>query len=169
MIRLMGAVLAAAGCGWLGLRGAGALREQARGTWGMAAGLALLEGELELNAPPLPRLLERCARRAEEPAKGFLTRCARGMDRLGEVPFSAVWRQEVEECGGLSRACRETLLPLGDLLGRRESRVQAEGVAQVRRRLEELAGREQEESRRQGRVLQALGLSGGAFLVILLL
>ena len=44
MIRLMGAVLAAAGCGWLGLRGAGALREQARGTWGMAAGLARCPG-----------------------------------------------------------------------------------------------------------------------------
>lgn len=169
MVRLMGAVLIAVGCAVLGFRAAAGLQAQVRAVGQMAGGLALLEGELELDAPPLPRLLERCARRAEEPAKRFLTRCARGMDRLGEVPFSAVWRQEVEECGGLSRACRETLLPLGDLLGRRESRVQAEGVAQVRRRLEELAGREQEESRRQGRVLQALGLSGGAFLVILLL
>ena len=44
-----------------------------------------------------------------------------------------------------------------------------ERASAARRRLEELAGREQEESRRQGRVLQALGLSGGAFLVILLL
>ena len=165
----MGAALIAGGCAVLGYRAAAGLRARVQAVGQMAGGLALLEGELELDAPPLPRLLERCARRAEEPAKRFLTRCARGMDRLGEVPFSAVWRQEVEECGGLSRACRETLLPLGDLLGRRESRVQAEGVAQVRRRLEELAGREQEESRRQGRVLQALGLSGGAFLVILLL
>ena len=35
--------------------------------------------------------------------------------------------------------------------------------------LEELAGRLEADSRRQGRVYQAVGLSGGAFLVILLL
>ena len=35
--------------------------------------------------------------------------------------------------------------------------------------LEELAGRMEEDSRRLGRVYQVLGLSGGAFLVILLL
>ena len=135
----------------------------------MAAGLALREGELELDAPPLPQLLERCARRAGGQAGVFFARCAGGMDRLEEVPFPEVWRRGAEDCGELSRACRETLLPLGGLLGRRESRAQAEAVAQVRRRLEEVAAQEQEESRRQGRVLQALGLSGGAFLVILLL
>ena len=39
----------------------------------------------------------------------------------------------------------------------------------LRRRLEELAGRTDGERRRLGKVYQALGLSGGAFLVILLL
>ena len=41
--------------------------------------------------------------------------------------------------------------------------------ADARRMLGELAGRLEADSRRQGRVYQVLGLSGGAFLVILLL
>ena len=159
----------AAGCGWIGFQGSLSLRARARAAEEMAAGLALLEGELELGAPPLPQLLERAARRAAGPARTLFLRCAGGLDRLEEEPFSALWARWTAECAGLSQESREALLPLGDLLGRREGRTQAEGVAQVRRRLEDIAAREREDSRRQGRVLQALSLSGGAFLVILLL
>ena len=169
MVRMLGAVLVAAGCGWLGLQGAWTLRARARAAEGMAAGLALLEGELELGAPPLPRLLERAARRAAGPARELFLRCAGELDRLEEEPFAALWRRWTAQCAGLSRESREALLPLGDLLGQREGRAQAEGIARVRRHLEDIAAREREDSCRQGRVFQALGLSGGAFLVILLL
>ena len=54
-------------------------------------------------------------------------------------------------------------------MGRYDAERQREALAAARRRLEELAGRLEEDCRRQGRVYQALGLSGGAFLVILLL
>ena len=45
----------------------------------------------------------------------------------------------------------------------------AEGMGAVVALMEELAVRQEADSRRQGRAYQALGLSGGAFLVILLL
>ena len=63
----------------------------------------------------------------------------------------------------------KVLAPLGELLGRYDGPAQRDGVAAVRARLEELADRAQADCRRQGRVYRALGLSGGAFLVILLL
>ena len=169
MVRVLGAALVAAGCAWLGGRGAMALTARVRATEAMAAGLSVVEGELELGAPPLPRLLDRAAERAAPPARTLFARCARDLDHLDEVPFARLWRRCVEDLDGLDREGRELLLPLGQLLGQRDSPAQAEGVAQVRRRLEELAARQREDSRRQGRVLQALGLSGGAFLLILLL
>ena len=73
------------------------------------------------------------------------------------------------ECGGLSPEGQAVLLPLGDTLGRYGEDRQREALSAACRRLEELAGRLEADSRCQGRVYQALGLSGGAFLVILLL
>ena len=50
MVRLIGAALVAAGGGWVGVQAAAGLRRRARALRQMAAGLALLEGELELDA-----------------------------------------------------------------------------------------------------------------------
>ena len=58
MVKLMGAVLVAAGCGWLGFQGAEGLRRRVRALRDMAGGLLLLERELELGAPPLPGLMD---------------------------------------------------------------------------------------------------------------
>ena len=58
MVRLLGAALVAGGCAWLGFRRALELRDRVRALEQMAGGLALVERELALGAPPLPRLLE---------------------------------------------------------------------------------------------------------------
>ena len=75
----------------------------------------------------------------------------------------------VRERTELTPEGQAVLLSLGDTLGRYDGERQREALAAVRRRLGELAGRLEADSRRQGRVYQVLGLSGGAFLVILLL
>lgn len=169
MIRLMGAVLVAAGGAWLGFQAAAGLRRRARALRQMEAGLALLERELELNAPPLPRLLERGAARSEGPAKQLFQSCLQGLDRLDREEFSCLWRRLVGERSELTGEGQEILAPLGDTLGRYEAERQREVLSAARRRLGELSARLEADSRRQGRVYQALGLSGGAFLVILLL
>ena len=169
MIRLIGAALVAAGGAWLGYLAAKELRGQVRAVRQMAEGLALLERELELSAPPLIQLLERGAARSGGPARALFQGCLQGMDSLDRECFSALWRRLVPECGGLSPEGQAVLLPLGDTLGRYGGERQREALSATRRRLEELAGRLEADSRRQGWVLQALGLSGGAFLVILLL
>lgn len=52
------------------------------------------------------------------------------------------------------------LYPLGELLGRYDSQAQIQGISAARRHLEEEREKDAEESRRQGRVCQALGLTG---------
>lgn len=169
MIRLFGAALVAAGCAWLGFQAAERLRERTRALEEMASGLALLEQELELGGLPLPRLMEELSRRTAGPARLLFRDCLGGLDRLDQISFPLLWRQAVEGRGELGRQGRECLYPLGEVLGRCDIPQQCLSLKAVRLRLEELSRRFEEDSRRQGRVFQALGLSGGAFLVILLL
>ena len=169
MIHLVGAALVAGGCGWLGFQAAEDLRKKARSLRQMAQSLLLLERELELGEPPLQQLLERVAERSSGPAKELLEECRRGLLRLECEDFSSLWRRQVESREVFGKEGQAILLPLGDLLGRYDGRAQGAGAAAARRALEELAGRLEEERRHRGRVYQALGLSGGAFLVILLL
>ena len=102
MIRLIGALLLGAGGAWLGLLAAGDLRRQAGDLRQLEAGLALLEQELELSAPPLPRLLAEGAERCQGPARALFRDCAQGLDRLDREPFSALWRGAV---GGRGTEC----------------------------------------------------------------
>ena len=150
----------------LGFQAAAGLRKRGRAVRQMEEGLALLERELELSAPPLSRLLERGAAHSQGPARGLFQGCARGLDRLDREDL---WRRMVRERTELTPEGQAVLLSLGDTLGRYDGERQREALAAVRRRLGELAGRLEADSRRQGRVYQVLGLSGGAFLVILLL
>ena len=169
MVRLMGAVLIAVGCAVLGFRAAAGLQAQVRAVGQMAGGLALLEGELELSAPPLSQLMARGAARSQGPARARFQDCARGLTRLDREDFPSLWRRLTAERTELGAEGQAVLLPLGETLGRCGADRQLEALSSARRRLEALSARLEADSRRQGRVYQALGLSGGAFLVILLL
>ena len=76
MIRLVGAVLVAAGCAWGGFRAADGLRGRVRALEEMGRGLALLEQELELDSPPLPQLMDRLVPRCRGPARELFLRLA---------------------------------------------------------------------------------------------
>ena len=169
MIRLVGAVLAASGGALLGFQAAAELRGRVRTLDQLEEGLAVLEQELELNLPPLPRLLERGAAHSGGAARELFQGCVRGLERLDREDFSSLWRRLVGEQCTLGPEGQAILYPLGDTLGRYEVQRQLEALSAARRRLGELSGRLEADSRRKGRVYQALGLSGGAFLVILLL
>ena len=163
MVRLMGAALIAGGCAVLGYRAAAGLRARVQAVGQMAGGLALLEGELELSAPPLSQLM------ALAPGRTLFQDCAQGLTHLDREDFPSLWRRLTAERTELGAEGQAVLLPLGETLGRCGADRQLEALSSARRRLEALSARLEADGRRQGRVYQALGLSGGAFLVILLL
>ena len=103
MVQLLGAVLVAAGCAWLGFGAAASLSRRAEGLEDMASALALLERELELGAPPLPALMEALARRAPEGASPLFRGCCQGLERLDEEDFSSLWRRLAAGCDDLGR------------------------------------------------------------------
>lgn len=169
MWKLVGAVLVAAGSGWLGLSAASGLTGRLRAVQAMIMGLELLERELWEHGTALPELMDALARRCAPPAADFFHKCAQGCAKLDQVPFGESWRQAVDELELLSPEARAALLPLGEVLGRYEADSQRQALEHARQALEREKLRAQEERHRLGRVYQALGLSGGAFLVILLL
>ena len=169
MWKLVGAVLVAAGSGWLGLSAASGLTRRLRAVQAMISGLELLERELWERGAALPELMAALSRRCTQPAADFFQQCAKGCARLDQVPFGESWRQAVDGLELLSPEARAALLPLGEVLGRYEADSQRQALEHARQALEREELRAEEERRRLGRVYQALGLSGGAFLVILLL
>ena len=121
MLKLLGAIMAAAGCAGLGLSRDRQLREGVRTLDQLIRGLALLEGELALRCQPLPQLLEGLARRCSGTAGQLFAACALGLDDPERAAFSAVWAGEVDGLEGLSPEGRDLLRPLGQYLGRYET------------------------------------------------
>ena len=169
MMRLLGAALVALSGALLGQRAAEGLCRRERALEEMAQGLEGLERELELSAAPLPQLMDRLIPRCRGPAEEMFRGCREALERLEEESLSQAWRRLAEERIELGEEGRRCLAALGDCLGRWDSGEQRRGMAAVRGRLEELAALAREERRRQSGVYRALGLSGGIFLMIMLL
>ena len=169
MTRALGGLLLLTGGLALGLMPVRELsdRAQALGAWGNA--LLLLEGELSFSLPNMPALLERLSCKAPAPAGEALRRVLGRMDQLGERTFAELWADVLTAYSGLQG---EDLIPLcsvGEAVCRydREDRDRMLETARGQLALREAQCRE--ELRCKGRAYGTLGLTLGAFLLILLL
>lgn len=169
MLRALGAVLVAAGGAWMGLWAAEELRRRERALEDMASGLALLEQELGLGGLPLGPMFRALSEQVRGPAKALFAACGAELSQTDRPTFPVIWSRLVQELPGLDREARRTLSLLGETLGRCDGMSQQQAVAAVRRQLEEQRRRAGEDRRKRGRVYQILGLTGGVFLVILLI
>ena len=168
MIKLLGCTMVAAAAACLGFQAAARLRGQLRALDEVTAGLGLLEQELELYAPELEVLMGSLRDRTRGTAKGLFAGFARELAE-GSGSISGRWEACVSGLEELSSEGKYCLCSLGEVLGRYDSREQRDCVAAVRRRLEYLRESEGERCRSRCRTCQTVGLSGGAFLIILLL
>lgn len=169
MMRMLGAVLVAGGCVWLGDQKARKLTARVHMLRSLALALEQMERELRLSMPPLPVLMEELSVRAEPLVRPLFKRCRAALEELREVSFSDTWQELVTQLPNLNQQDRRLLLPLGQILGRYDGPGQAEAIALVRRELERQQEQAQAESSRLGRVYRAVGAAGGGFLIILLL
>ena len=168
MMKLMGSALIAGAAAFLGFRAAARLRGQLRALDEIGAGLELLERELELYAPELRELMERLEARTKGCGKALFTDFAAALAR-GEGTVAGQWERCVYQLEELVPEGKLCLSSLGEVLGRYDSREQCRCVAAVRSRLERIRESEGALCQSRCRTCQTIGLSGGAFLVILLL
>lgn len=169
MIHILGAVLVAVGCAWLGICRAQALTARVRALEAFSAALEQMERELTFRLAPLPQLMQELSEHTQPPARELFALCRQGLEGLEHQCFSDAWAQMVANVPHLAEDDRRALLPLGRVLGRYDSAGQASAIARVRQTLEVLARSAREDSRRMGRVYRAVGAAGGGFLAILLL
>lgn len=168
MMRVMGAALLALGGGYMGFRASEELSHRAAVLDDLTASLALLEQNLSLGGYGLCECFRTLANRGGGEVRNFFSSCAEGMGALEKTPFPALWSGL---CGELPIGAegQHILCRLGEVLGRCEAERQVRALRSAGEALSRLSGELREQYRCQGKVFQAVGVSAGAFLAILLL
>lgn len=169
MLKLLGSALVAAGALWAGVSATQRLRRKLEVLEQLCRGLEQMEGEMALSCPELEGWMARLAATASGAAGELFAAFGASLARLGEKRAALLWGEAVEGIAHLDREGRDILIPLGEFLGRYEGEEQCRAIRAVRARLEGLYTRQSGEYRERSRLCRVLSLSGGAFLVILLL
>ena len=170
MIRLMGTALLAGGAALLGVSAACRTRSRVRDLQMLAEGLRAILRELSYRLAPLPELLSGAKEQSGERVQMFFALCAQGAEHLNGRTFQTVWEQAAEAsqmC--LEREDWQCLAPLGHVLGRYDCESQRQALESSLGRLEERCREAAEQSQKLGKLYSVLGLTAGAFLVILLM
>ena len=166
MIRWVGIGFVWGGCILWGLRAAEGVRCRVRLLEDVGQALELLERDVVLNQTALPELLERLCGRRTPQGRQLFAGCRRLLERSGS--FERAWQTALESVE-LSREDRALLGGLSQVLGRYDTRGQAQALSLLRQEVADRAARGREEAAALGRVYRVLGVTAGGFLVLTLL
>lgn len=169
MTRLLGSALLLLGGLAMGLVPIWELSQRARVLALWSEALLALEGELSFGMPTMPQLLEELSRRLPPPVGTTLEAVRTGMDALGEEPFARIWDRALCAHSGLRGEELAPLRPLGEALARYERAERDRALEHARERLLRQETLCREAVRQKGRAYGVLGVTLGAFAVILLL
>ena len=96
--------------------------------------------------------------------------CSNGMRNQKRRQFSQLWSQALDAvCLCLAEEETTVLSELGTVLGRYDCASQCEALRNTRERLNQSLSQAKENRARMGKVYSTLGVTAGAFLVIVLL
>ena len=160
MIRLIGAVLLAAGAALLGISAARRTRSRAKDLQMVMEGLRAILRELSFRLAPLSELLNSAKEQTGERVQLFFSLCEQGAEHLNGRTFQTVWEQAAEAsqmC--LEREDWQCLESLGHVLGRYDCENQCQALDTSLSRLEERYRDATEQSQRLGKLYSVLGLT----------
>ena len=170
MLRLLGAVLLAAGPSVIGFHAAARLARRPRLLRELIAALEQMEREITFRLTPLPELFTRLSREYGGPVGRLFSNCSDEMDTLGQQSLSQIWRQALAEAGlDLDGRGLRAMEDLGAVLGRYDEEGLRAALDRANAELSAAAEQAEREWEQKGRMDQVLGLTAGAFLVILLI
>ena len=168
MIRLLGAVLLAAGCGGFGFSLAAAHRREISMLRKLIQALQEMEWELKYRMPVLSGLCKIAA----DTSGGMIREVFRELEEKlnnREVYDISACMNAVMNQKDLPRSVRRNLKQLGSSLGRYDLEGQLQGLETIRRQCRKDLKKLEENSGQRLRNYQTLGLCAGAALVILLI
>ena len=167
-IRIFGAFLVFAGCGGFGFSMAASARTEEQTLRQMLRAIRFLHAELSYRMPPLGALCRSTGAIVTGAVQKIFLALAEALERA-ESPSVSASMEEILEQHRLSPFVRETLLELGETLGRFDLPGQLRGLdaaeAEVQKQLDGM----QNGKETRLRSYQTLGLCAGASIAILLL
>ena len=170
MVKLLGAACVMAGALRCGFGAVGRLWGRLQTLEELHAALAWLEEELTFRLTPLPRLLVELGRTRKGAAGRFFQETLRRLQADPEGGVYQSWRQAMVQClPDLQPEERQTLLEVGQTLGRFDAQTQRQALLRGRQRLAAFRDEARGEARRLGRVYAALSLTGGTAIILLLI
>ena len=169
MIRLAGTILLSGSAVILGGSAARSTRRRVKDLQLLGAGLRAISRELSYRLAPLQELLQCAAEQTEGRVQRFFSQCAAEAEQLNGRTFRSVWKLAEEssrmQLDGEDRSCLEAL---GCVLGRYDCQSQLQALNTAIDRLEERRKSAEKNSRQAETLYTVLGLTAGAFLLILL-
>jgi stage III sporulation protein AB len=130
-----------------------------------------MKSEICDRLTPMPELLKQMAAEATYPASLLFKNASEKMVSLGSRPFSAIWRQAVQNTPELLLKPPEELIltELGMSLGRYDVGEQRSAIAYAARRMDECRSRAEADRDKNSKVHAFLGVAAGLFVVVILL
>lgn len=134
--------------------------------------MILLQGELRFHRATLSEAFENVSKRVDDPFKGFLKETAQRIEDKYAGGFSCVWDEMTDELlayGGLQKEDKNLLEQLGRGFGYLDLTMQTESLNLAIFQAEEAIKSAKEQKEIKGKLYQTMGVTTGAFLILLIL
>lgn len=163
MVKILGAVMIGAACGYFGFKMSFSLKTRAKSLGEIGASLEMLESEINFGANKLKKAFKRADR------NGLFTLAAENMERKG---VSAAWEEAVRAVKQrlcLTDADADILLMLGESIGKSDTEDQIKNIGYIKA----LINRQERDARagyeKSGKMYGGGGILVGLMIIILLI
>ncbi len=163
MVKLLGAVMVGAACGYFGFKMSFSLKTRAKSLSDIASSLEMLESEINFSASKLKKAFKRIDR------NGLFALAADNMEKEG---VRAAWRSAVRELGTklcLAEADSDILLMLGENIGRTDADDQIKNIKYIKSMISRQEESARGEYERLGKTYRSGGILTGLMIVIILI
>ena len=134
--------------------------------------IVFLQGELRFHRAELSEAFEAVAERIEEPFRAFLRQVGELLEQKEAGGFEAVWRdnsQKLLQKEGFSTEDERLFEMLAGSLGYLDLTMQTESLNLVALQVEEAIKTAKEQQEIKGKLYKTMGISAGAFLILLMI
>ena len=132
--------------------------------------LEQMMGLLEIQAPPMPELLNALSHCSDGAAAMFVERLSCSMENLGAETFHTLWQKSLYESGGgVDKDALQTLDSLGNILGRYDLKTQLDAIASCLHILRQRQEKLQQSLPQSKRLVFGVTLSAAMLLGIILI
>lgn len=169
-MRALGALMAFAACGAMGLLRVMSERRRIDALAALSEALRVMRGELAARLTAVPELTEYMARHSRGDAKSFFSAVSDRLSQLGKRELAELWRESVmETLPALETYELRELASVGLVLGRCELDVQLAALDSCAAVLRAAQERAQAEYPQQKRLSLGVSAAAGLMLVTLLI